>query len=157
MTTFVSTSTSPATNFVANVLLPVSILNMDRPSLMGSTQVKTCPHVNNPLYVPGMVPTELDIINGITNLPLTKFGSYLAKLIVGEFNTVYGTTFDPAMVTLKTDNALDQNSTCAYIVTINPELTITCYVQLSASVRVSFSLEPTDIPVASATSSTSTI
>lgn len=147
--------TTPVTNFVANVLLPVSILNIDRPSLMGSTQVKTCPHVNNPFYVPGMVLTELDIINGVTNSPLTKFGSYLVKSIIGEFNTVYGTTFDPAAATLKTDNELDQNSTCAYIITVNPELTITCYVQLAGSVRISFSLEPTDTPTSTTTQPTS--
>ncbi len=141
--------TTPVTNFKANVLLPVSIINMDKPALVSATQMKTCPHVNNPNYVPGQV-------NPVS--PFTTFGNFLVKLIIGEFNTVYGTNFLPADVSVATDPSPDQNATCAYQITINANLVITCYVQLADSVHVSFSLEEANLvnmnPIAS-TSSTS--
>ena len=153
--------TTPVTNFKANVLLPVSIINMDKPALASSTQMKTCPHVNNPNYVPGLVESPLNIINGITNSPLTTFGNFLVKLIIGEFNTVYGTNFLPTDVSVATDPSPDQNATCAYQITVNANLVITCYVQLASSVHVSFSLEEANLvnmnPVASTSSSSTPV
>ena len=136
------------TNFKANVLLPVSIINMDKPALASSTQMKTCPHVNNPNYDPLAV-------NPVS--PFTTFGNFLVKLIIGEFNTVYGTDFLPADVSVVTDQETDQNATCAYQIKVNPNLVITCYIQLADSVRVSFSLEEANLTIEpmSSTSSTS--
>jgi hypothetical protein len=133
-------SPSEVTNYVANVLMPVSILNMDKPFTNQSLFFEGCPLVDSIQNV---------VVNGVSTLSkvLTRFGTFLLDLIVNEFNTIYGTQFttlEAEIIDLPSSEN-DENSQCVYSVLINSgnvsgSIAIKCYVQVGIQTHVSLEL-----------------
>ena len=129
VTSTVSTSTPAAGSlYRANVLLPVVILNLDKPT--SNKSFISCPITN-------LSPTTLDTTTGLYTNNLTNFGNNLLDLIINEFNTIFGTDFTTDQFGIMTVST-DQNSLCSYQVYSAPlNLTIDVWVQIGTETRVS--------------------
>lgn len=135
-------STTPTAYYIANVLLPVSILNMNDPTLSGSSSFKSCPLCNVPASEVTNVSTATGASAPTTNPNLTTFGNFFLNLIVNEFNTLFGTEYTPSDFSINSVLNNDQNSLCCYyLVNLNASFAITCYVELSNEVYISINFD----------------
>ena len=127
----------PAT-YIANVLLPTSLLNLNQSNGSSLTTFQNCPKCNNEL----LPVAESSSGSSFNNPLLTNFGNFFIKLIVGEFNTTFGTTFNDNDFRVETNLNNDQNSICSYVLTaLHYPLTIICYIELSEQIHVSIRFE----------------
>lgn len=141
-------------SYIANVLLPVSILNLNETSLTKLNSFKSCPVCNVAASSSSSSTTSASTSGSVnTSLPannpnLTPFGNFFLNLIVNEFNTLYGTDYKSSDFTINTISQNDQNSLCAYLI-INQanNFSITTYIELSNQVHISMRFDEADYGV----------
>ena len=133
-----TTASGQPVTYIANVLLPTSLLNLNQSNGSSLTTFQNCPKCNNEL----LPVAESSSGSSFNNPLLTNFGNFFIKLIVGEFNTTFGTTFNDSDFSVRTNSNNDQNSICSYVlINLNYPLTIICYVGLSEQIHVSIRFE----------------
>lgn len=97
--------------FIANVLLPIQLFNLDHPRYI-NRDFRYCPNSNS--YPPTLSSTS----NTYTN-QLTEFGNILLNLVITEFNNTFGKTYNTNQFAIQ-PMANDQNSICAYEIYSEP-------------------------------------
>lgn len=151
-----------STNYIANVLLPITSLNLNETTLTKLNTFKSCPicNIDSTVTVGTSTTstTSSTSSNLINNPNLTKFGNFFLQLVVNEFNTIYGTDYTYSDFSINSQqNENDQNSLCTYILTnIANDFTITCYVETSTQIHISMAFDYGDYSIPSASTSTTT-